>query len=614
MALTKVTGQVIKNTTDVTVGVLTVTNTLAVGGTVSIGGTLTYEDVTNIDSVGLITARNGIVVGSGITLSKDGDGFFTGVITATSYSGIDLSNVTGAQGDFTIADKIIHSGDTNTAIRFPADNQFTVETGGSQRMSLSSSGIIFNETGEDVDFRIEGDSEANLVLVNAAEDTVFMGGLTTPSSEGTGVLVVDGGNSNIGGIQIHAGGGQAAGDLSGISFSHGNSGTSARPKAAIALESSHVGYGLGHLCFYVDSTGDNNKVSIADEKLRISSSGLVGIGTSTPAAQLHITSGASGDCELILESDPDDNNETDNPRIIFRQDGGSDQTSVGCDNNELVLANSVSGGNGGILFKTGTTSPYTNATDKVKITTAGNVLIGTTTETDNLVYIVKDHTEAFVNPNDSIIRIENSNTSGTTGQASISFTVKTSGSNADSAIVSQAEASGDSRLEFWTDTNNGMTEKMSINHDGHVLKPSNVSFCIYSPGPQTFSNGMVINTNSANTSQPWHNVGSHWSVGNDEFTAPITGRYMMTLSLTFWFESDHSSDGWDITVERDTGSGYNNVAEYYFGGGQASGYEDRCNVEGIWHLNAGDKIRYTAGGYAGSGTFQQKVFTGYLMG
>ena len=45
MALTKVTGQVIKNTTDVTVGVLTVTNTLAVGGTVSIGGTLTYEAV-----------------------------------------------------------------------------------------------------------------------------------------------------------------------------------------------------------------------------------------------------------------------------------------------------------------------------------------------------------------------------------------------------------------------------------------------------------------------------------------------------------------------------------------------------------------------------------------
>ncbi len=101
MALTKVTGQVINTSTDVTVGVLTVTNTLSVGGTVSIGGTLTYEDVTNIDSVGLITARSGvsvtggdIKVGSGITLSPDGDGFYTGIVTATSVNTNDL-NVTG---------------------------------------------------------------------------------------------------------------------------------------------------------------------------------------------------------------------------------------------------------------------------------------------------------------------------------------------------------------------------------------------------------------------------------------------------------------------------------------------------------------------------------------
>ena len=103
MALTKVTGQVIKNTTDVTVGVLTVTNTLAVGGTVSVGGTLTYEDVTNVDAVGLITARNGIVVGSGITLSKDGDGFFTGVTTATTFVGALTGNVTGNISGGTVA-------------------------------------------------------------------------------------------------------------------------------------------------------------------------------------------------------------------------------------------------------------------------------------------------------------------------------------------------------------------------------------------------------------------------------------------------------------------------------------------------------------------------------
>ena len=39
--------------------------TLSVTGNVSVGGTLTYEDVTNIDSVGLITARNGLSVTSG---------------------------------------------------------------------------------------------------------------------------------------------------------------------------------------------------------------------------------------------------------------------------------------------------------------------------------------------------------------------------------------------------------------------------------------------------------------------------------------------------------------------------------------------------------------------
>ena len=128
---------------------------------------------------------------------------------------------------------------------------------------------------------------------------------------------------------------------------------------------------------------------------------------------------------------------------------------------------------GHIIFKTTTAAaennPYGSGTiERVRITSSGDVLIGTETNGGgNRLYVVDSHTEAFVNPSDSIVRIENSDTSGTTGQASISFTSKTSGSNADSAIVSQAEdASGNSRLEFWTDTSNGMTEKMSIASDG----------------------------------------------------------------------------------------------------------------------------------------------------
>ena len=68
-------------------GTVNFVSDVSIGGTVSIAGTLTYEDVTNVDAVGLITARDGINVGSGITLSVDGDIFATGVVTATSFSG-----------------------------------------------------------------------------------------------------------------------------------------------------------------------------------------------------------------------------------------------------------------------------------------------------------------------------------------------------------------------------------------------------------------------------------------------------------------------------------------------------------------------------------------------
>tara|TARA_Y100000589_G_scaffold45541_1_gene38320 strand:+ start:1695 stop:3041 length:1347 start_codon:yes stop_codon:yes gene_type:complete len=104
MALTKI-GSIGINTGIKFAGVTTITtlnsatDTLTIGGPVSIAGTLTYEDVTNIDSVGLITARDGVVVGSGITLSVDGDIFATGVVTATSFvgSGAELTGVASTE-------------------------------------------------------------------------------------------------------------------------------------------------------------------------------------------------------------------------------------------------------------------------------------------------------------------------------------------------------------------------------------------------------------------------------------------------------------------------------------------------------------------------------------
>ena len=59
---------------------------------VSIGGTLTYEDVTNVDSIGLITARSGVRITSGGLVVNAGVSTFTGIVTTTSdlYVGGDL--------------------------------------------------------------------------------------------------------------------------------------------------------------------------------------------------------------------------------------------------------------------------------------------------------------------------------------------------------------------------------------------------------------------------------------------------------------------------------------------------------------------------------------------
>ena len=93
-------------------------------GDVGIAGTLTYEDVTNVDSIGIVTARSGINVPSGnVTVSS-------GSVSATSFTG-DGSNLTGVSG-FSTA--LSNTQGTLENLIFKTTESFTIGAGQSIRI------------------------------------------------------------------------------------------------------------------------------------------------------------------------------------------------------------------------------------------------------------------------------------------------------------------------------------------------------------------------------------------------------------------------------------------------------------------------------------------------
>ena len=222
MALTKI-GSIGINTGIKFAGVTTITtlnsatDTLTIGGPVSIAGTLTYEDVTNVDSVGLITARNGIVVGSGITLSKDGDifatgittisenlkvgtgvtispdgdGFFTGVVTATSYAG-DGSALTGISVDST---QIVTGNTSVQTVDTGSDGHVKVNTEGSERARIDSSGRLLLGTttegeggADDLTIATSGNTGITIRSGTTGEGNIFFSDGTSGGDEYRGIV------------------------------------------------------------------------------------------------------------------------------------------------------------------------------------------------------------------------------------------------------------------------------------------------------------------------------------------------------------------------------------------------------------------------------------------
>ena len=141
---------------------LNITGVATFAGDVSIGGTLTYEDVTNIDSVGIVTARSGLKV-------LAGGANIVGVVTATTFKGdgdfvdIDVDGHTELD-NVNIAGVVTAT--TINATLFNGASQVGIQSGGVQigagvtQLNFIGLGNTFAVNGTTVDVSISGNSGA----------------------------------------------------------------------------------------------------------------------------------------------------------------------------------------------------------------------------------------------------------------------------------------------------------------------------------------------------------------------------------------------------------------------------------------------------------------------
>jgi hypothetical protein len=144
-----------------------------------------------------ISAADGSLTIQGLTFNATGINV-TGFVTATTFIG-DGSGLTGVaatdniitdtlaqfNGGVGVADSIFHVGDTNTAIRFPAADTFTVETSGSERLRIHSSGFV----GIGTDIPNSYDSGARTLVL---DQNGTLAGMTIRASNQGSIYFADG--------------------------------------------------------------------------------------------------------------------------------------------------------------------------------------------------------------------------------------------------------------------------------------------------------------------------------------------------------------------------------------------------------------------------------------
>ena len=253
--------------------------TASFSGTVSIGGTLTYEDVTNIDSVGLITARAGIKVkGGNLEIGDSNLGRFD------SSGIIKTAHGTESSPSHTFIN------DPDNGMYRPTTNTLGFVCGGDEKLRIKSDGVVnigdrADNTWIDSTLKVRKDQNAVTKIAVRNENQ---------------------GSSASSAIAVNA---------------YGNSwmfdcGSAAKNSNALTIR--------------VDATSNSNQ---GTEKLRITSAGKIGINEDNPDEILHINSGTSNGC-LKLES-------TDSQADLYIVDSGG-QVAISANGDNLLFQNTGS--------------------------------------------------------------------------------------------------------------------------------------------------------------------------------------------------------------------------------------------------------------------------------
>ena len=651
MAFTKINAAGIGSTETVILDGLTVINDGSFGGNVSVGGTLTYEDVTNIDSVGLITARAGVVVGSGITLSKDGDIFATGVTTATSFVGDGsqltgvastenirtntnatfLQNVnvsgstttgslvssgairstTGIVTTLTATDLTVDSGTTNTCAIFKSTDaganinliddsaRSTIEQNGTDlRIISDTSAEHANST---IKFQVDGGTKATIDSSGR-----LLLGTTTEGQANADNFTIDGGDAETG-ITIRSG--TSRGNH--IYFSDGTSGDD-EYRGIISYQHSD-----NRMQFFTNAT----------EKLRITSAGKIGINETSPYADIDIASSV----------EDTDNSTLSAHGIRLHHDGAADEEvipiSAGFVSQQTraraaigFISKTISGsaGYGGAIGfytrKTADGNALYRTDERARIDESGNFSLGTTSVgTTNGAIGLKF---GMKSDNNNAVTFETSNATTNRGLLLESRLTGRSGGETFAQIHMKQEVGGQGGLiNFYTAANGaGSTEQMRISSAGYVTQPNMPSFLINATGMgtkpfgQDHSNttwdinyleqlpvfGQGLNSPGLTV---LHNNGSHLTTHNFttsggsaatyvKFTAPVAGYYLFFISACPCKAT--ISDWWGFGLNKNfTGNNSNGDLDYYMSSmNQAHDANQEVQMNGttVVYMSANDYV------------------------